>query len=302
MSLTIASNTQSLFAARAVSKNTMQLQRSVERMSTGLRINRAGDDAAGAAIADRMTAEIRGLRMAEQVAQDGISMAQTADAGISAIIEQMQRIRELYVQGSSGTMGTDEKDSIQREINERITVIGDIADTTKYNGSALLIGGTDKTLQTGAYNGETTVLDLGPDAAADGIDIDITATTGNGQLSEGAGIALDTLHISGATVDSQDTTFTGTGANGTLADIDTMIDNLGRMRGMLGAFSNALESKISFMSLHRESVTASRGRIRDLDVASESANLVKSQILNEAATAMLAQANTIPQSALNLIP
>lgn len=302
MALTIASNTQSLFAARAVSKNTLQLQRSVERMSTGLRINRAGDDAAGAAIADRMTAEIQGLAMAEQVAKDGISMAQTADAGLSAIQENLQRIRELFVQGSSGTMGSDEKDSIQREINARITTIGQIANTTKYNGNALLIGGTNKTLQTGAYNGETTVLTLAPGGANTGIDIDITATTGNGQLSEGSGVALDTLHIAGATVASQDGSYTLTTANGDLDDLDAMIDNIARMRGELGAFSNALESKISFLSLHRESVTASRGRIRDLDVATESANLVKSQILNEAATAMLAQANSIPQAALNLIP
>lgn len=302
MALTIASNTQSLFAARAVSKNTLQLQRSVERMSTGLRINRAGDDAAGAAIADRMTAEIQGLAMAEQVAKDGISMAQTADAGLSAIQENLQRIRELFVQGSSGTMGSDEKDSIQREINARITTIGQIASTTKYNGSALLIAGTNKVLQTGAYNGETTTLTLAPSGANAGIDVDITATTGNGQLSEGSAVALDTLHIAGAAVDSQDGSYTATTANGDLDDIDAMIDNVARMRGELGAFSNALESKISFMSLHRESVTASRGRIRDLDVAAESANLVKSQILNEAATAMLAQANAIPQSALNLIP
>ncbi len=299
MSFAINTNTASLTAARALYKNTVNLQRSVERMSTGLRVNRAGDDAASAAIADLMETEVQGLGKAIQNAQDGLSMAQTIDGGLSAVQTGLQRIRELFVQGSNGTLSADEKDSVQREINEQITTIEQIATTVKFNGNALLIGGTSKSMQTGAYDSETTTLVLTPGAADTGIDIDIDATTAAGQLSEGSAIALAKLRLSGATVASQD----ATGADaGDLDDIDAMIGNISRMRGSVGAFSNALESKIEFMTLHKENVTASKGRMIDLDVAAESSKLIKSQILQKAATSMLAQANNLPASALDLIP
>ncbi len=252
-----------------------------------------------------------GLGKAIQNAQDGISMAQTIDGGLVAVQENLQRIRELMVQGTNGTLGTDQKDSIQREINERITTIGQIATTVKFNGSALLKDSTaNAALQTGAYNGETTTLYLLDQAAADqGIQINISyeraaAASEYGTMVEGAtvGFALDELHIAGADVNSQDGDVTATTANGTLADIDTVIANISRMRGSVGAFSNALESKIEFMMLHKENVTASKGRMIDLDVAAESSKLVKSQILQKAATSMLAQANNMPASALDLIP
>jgi flagellin len=306
----VVTNTPSLTAARALYKNTFDLQRSVERMSTGLRVNHAGDDAASSAIADLMQTEIGGLGKAIQNAQDGISMAQTIDGGLVAVQENLQRIRELMVQGTNGTLGGDQKDSIQREINERITVIGDIANTVKFNGSALLKDSSaNAALQTGAYNGETTTLYLLDTVAADqGIQINIAyeraaAASEYGSLVEGAtaGFALDELHISGAAVASKDGDVTS-GANGTLADMDALIGNISRMRGTVGAFSNALESKIEFMMLHKENVTASKGRMIDLDVAAESSKLVKSQILQKAATSMLAQANSMPASALDLLP
>ncbi len=298
----IITNTPSLTAARSVYKNTFDLQRSVERMSTGKRVNHAGDDAASSAIADLMETEISGLGKAIQNAQDGLSMAQTIDGGLIAVQENLQRIKELFIQGSNGTLGSSQKDSIQREINDRITTIGQIAATVKFNGNALLLAGTDKTLQTGAYVNETTTLTLTPSGAATGIDLDITATTGNGQISEGSSVALDTLHILGANVDSQDGSHAATTANGTLSDLDAMIANISRMRGSVGAFSNALESKIEFMMLHKENVTASKGRMVDLDVAAESSKLVKAQILQKAATSMLSQANQLPASVLDLLP
>ncbi len=297
MSFAINTNTASLTAARALYKNTMNLQRSVERMSTGLRINHAGDDAASSAIADTMTAEIQGLEKAGQNAQDGISMAQTIDGGLSAVQTGLQRIRELYVQGANGTLGAGEKNSIQREINAQVDTIEQIATTVKFNGQALLIGGTDKTMQTGAYNSETTTLTLATGTADTGIGIDIDATT-NGSMGEGA-IRLAKLRIAGASVTSQD----GTNADaGDLDDLDAMIGNVSRMKGAVGAFSNALESKIEFINLHKENVTASKGRMVDLDVAAESSKLIKSQILQKAATSMLAQANNLPAAALDLIP
>jgi len=271
-------------------------------MSTGLRINKAGDDAAGLSIADKIKAEREGVRKAKQNALDGISMTQSMDGGLQAIQENLFRIRELMVQGLNGTNGTDEKDAIQREINERIGVIDDMANTVRFNEQKLLIGGTDKTLQTGAYAGETTTIVITPNGANTGIDIDITATSGAGQLSEGSSIALAALHIAGATVDSQDGSITGTGANGDLDDVDAMIQNVNRMRSHLGAVQNTLESKIAFIDLHAENITAAESRVRDLDIAAESSNLVKQQVLQQASTAMLAQANSMTELALNLIP
>lgn len=300
----INTNTQALFAQRSLFRNTQALEKSVERMSTGLRLNKAGDDAAGMSIADKLKAEVEGLRKAKQNSLDGISMTQSMDGGLQAIQENLFRIRELMVQGLNGTNGTQEANAIQREINERIGIIDDIATTVKFNGQSLLKGGTTKTLQSGAYANETTTIVITPGGAGTGIDIDITATTGAGQLSENAtaGFALAKLHISGATVDSQDGTFTGTGANGTLSDIDQMVNNINRMRSHLGAVQNSLESKIFFLDLHAENVLASESRVRDLDIAAESSNLVKNQVLQQASTAMLAQANSMAEVALNLIP
>ncbi len=308
----VITNTPSLTAARALYKNTFDLQRSVERMSTGLRVNHAGDDAASSAIADLMQTEIGGLSKAIQNAQDGISMSQTIDGGLVAVQENMQRIRELVVQGTNGTLGSDQKDAIQREINERVTTIGQIATTVKFNGSALLKNATaNGTLQTGAYNGETTTLYLLDEVAANqGIQIDIaedvsaTASDNYGSLIEGGvttGFSLDKLRISGGTITAQDGSTTAATAT-PLSEIDNIIGNISRMRGTVGAYSNALESKIEFMMLHKENVTASKGRMIDLDVASESSKLVKAQILQKAATSMLAQANNMPASALDLLP
>ena len=299
MGLTVNTNTQSLFAQRALGKNTMNLQKSVEKLSTGSRINRAGDDAAGLSISQKMTAQIRGLEKAKQNSLDGISLIQTAEGALSVVQDNLQRIRELVVQGTNGTNGADEKDALQREINERITTIEDVAKATKFNGNALLIGGTNKVIQSGADNSQTTTITLAPAAANQGIDVDIDATTGNGQLSEGSGIALAKLRLTGATVASQD----GTAANaGDLDDVDAMLDNVSRMRSELGAAQNSLESKIEYLDVAKENMAASRSRIQDTDVASESSNLVKSQILQQASSAMLSQANNSSQIALNLIP
>lgn len=295
----INTNTAALYAQRSLFKNTMELQKSVERMSTGKRINSAGDDAAGLSIADKLRAEIEGLHKAKQNALDGVSMVQTMDGGLTAVQENLFRIRELMVQGLNGTNGTSEVDAIQREINERITTIESIATTVKFNGQALLIGGTNKTLQTGAYADETTMIVITPSAANTGIDIDIDADDDDGQLSEGSAVALSKLLLAGTTVDAQDGTSV---VAGDLDDIDAMIANVNRMRSHLGAVQNSLDSKISFLDLHAENVTASESRIRDLDIAAESSRLVKLQILQKASTSMLAQANSMTQVALDLIP
>ena len=308
MGLVVNTNTQSIFAQRALRTNTMNLERNIEHLSTGFRINRAADDAAGLSIANKLTTQVRGLEKAMQNAGDGISLIQTAEGGLGIIQENLQRIRELVVQGTNGTNGDSEKGAIQREINERVQIIDDIAKATKFNNNALLLNGTNKTLQSGYANGETTTLLLAAGSAtASGIDIDVThqaagGLTDAGQLSEGntTGFALNEISVGSTSVTAKDGSTTTATSNG-VGEIDTMIDNISRMRSYLGAMQNSLESKIDYLDTARENALASRSRIQDVDVASESSMLAKNQILQQTASTMLAQANTQPQIALRLI-
>lgn len=310
MGVVVNTNTQSLFAQRALRNNTDALKQNIERLSTGFRINRAADDAAGLSISNKLTTSIRGLDKAVQNASDGISLIQTAEGGLSVIQENLQRIRELAVQGLNGTNGSKDLDAIQREINERITIIGDIANATKFNNQGLLINASDKILQTGANSNETTTILLNSGATANtGIDIDITyAATGGstdyGTLIEGlsSGFALDRIHLTGANINSVNYATHSSNIAVNVSNIDTMIDNLSRMRSYLGAVQNSLESKIDYLDIAKENSEASRSRIRDVDVAKESSILVKNQILQQTASAMLAQANAQPQIALRLLP
>ena len=310
MGVVVNTNTQSLFAQRALRINTNNLKVNIERLSTGLRINRAADDAAGLSISNKLTTSIRGLDKAMQNAGDGVSLIQTAEGGLSVIQENLQRVRELVVQGINGTNGTSELDAIQREINERIRIIDDIAKATKFNNQSLLTTATDKVLQTGANSNETTTITLGANVTtATGIEIDITSvrasgTTEYGELNEGTatGFALDRLQLAGASVDSVGFATNATNVAADLGDIDVMIENVSRMRSYLGALQNSLESKIDYLDVARENSESSRSRIQDVDVAKESSVLVKNQILQQTASSMLAQANAQPQIALRLLP
>ncbi len=313
MSIVVNTNTQSLFAQRALRTNTMNLQKNIEHLSTGYRINRAADDAAGLSIANKLTTQVNGLEKAMQNSADGISLIQTAEGGLGIIQENLQRIRELVVQGVNGTNGTSEKDAIQREINERVKIIDDISKATKFNGVGLLYGhsaaSSDIVLQTGYANGETTTIALRSGQTTNqGIDIDVSEVIGGsndqGHLIEGistSSFALDRIQISGATVNSYSYATNTTNVTAAVGDVDTMIDNISRMRSYLGAMQNSLESKMDYLDTAKENAMASRSRIQDVDVAKESSVLVKNQILQQTASAMLAQANAQPQIALQLI-
>jgi flagellin len=316
MGLVVNTNTQSLFAQRALRNNTAGLKANIERLSTGFRINRASDDAAGLSISSKLTTSIRGIEKAKQNAGDGISLIQTAEGGLGVIQENLQRIRELVVQGKNGTNGSSEADALQREINERIRNISDIANATKFNGQDLLINPTDKILQTGADNGQITTIELTSGLKANiGINLDVTyektgTSSDYGSLIEGVSTANFGLHnihlgVTGMGVDSLDKTLdpaTGTNITVSVDHLDKMIDNISRMRSYLGAKQNALESKIEYLDIAKENAEASRSRIQDVDVAQESSVLVKNQILQQTASAMLAQANSQPQIALSLLP
>ncbi|MEY3256244.1 MAG: hypothetical protein RLZZ29_1379 [Cyanobacteriota bacterium] len=322
MGLVVNTNTQSLFAQRALNKNTDGLKRNIERLSTGYRINRASDDAAGLSISNKLTTTIRGLEKAKQNASDGISLLQTAEGGLSVIQENLQRIRELVVQGVNGTNGAAEKNALQREINERVKIVNDITEATSFNGISLLYNNTatdaDITLQTGSTGSETTILSFRSEQANNtGVEIDIAETAGGGDdgghLIEGTatGFALDRIQLEGATVNSFGYDgYTKQGASqaahstnfiASVDDVDIMIENISRMRSYIGASQNALESKIDYMEIAIENASTSRSRILDVDVALESSVLVRNQILQQSASTMLSQANSQPQIALRLL-
>jgi flagellin len=297
MSIYVNTNTQSLFAQRALGNNTSSMQRSIEKLSTGFRINRAADDAAGLSISEKLTAQIRGLDKAAQNIGDGISLVQTAEGGLTVIQDNLQRIRELWVQAVNGTNGGSERNAIQREINERVKTIDDVAKATKFNGQDLLRNGTNKTIQSGADNAQTTVITFAL-ASNVGIDVNIDSVAA-GSMGEGAGAALNKFRLAGATVNSQDNTNADAGG---LAGLDTMLDNVSRMRSYLGAVQNSLESKLEYVNIAMENASASRSRVKDVDVAKESSVMIKNQILQQSAAAMLSQANQTPQIAMNLLP
>lgn len=299
MSIYINTNIQSIFAQRALARNTFALGKNIERLSTGYRINSAADDAAGLSISTKLTSQIRGLEKAYQNAGDGISLIQTAEGGLEVIQENLQRIRELMVQSANGTASVNELNAIQREINKRIEVIDDISRDTQYNGIDVLQLSNNIDLQTGINDGDTTTIEMVGLLPNSGIFVDVYASSAFGELSEGTSITLADLRIPGSTVLSYN--FVNASA-GSLNDIDGMINNVSRMRSYLGAKQNALESKMEYISLAQENYSASRSRILDVDVAKESSELIRHQILQQAAAAMLAQANTQPQIALQLLP
>ena len=299
MSIQVNTNIQSIFAQRALGRNNLALNKNIERLSTGFRINSAADDAAGLSISTKLSSQIRGLNKAYQNAGDGISLIQTAEGGLDVIQENLQRIRELMVQSANGTASVNELNAIQREINKRIEVIDDISQDTQYNGIDVLQLSNNIDLQTGTQDGDITTIEMVGLIPNSGIFVDVYASSGFGELSEGTTITLADLRIAGSTVLSYN--YVNASA-GSLNDIDAMINNVSRMRSYLGAKQNALESKMEYISVAQENYTASRSRIIDVDVAKESSSLIKNQILQQAAAAMLAQANLQPQIALQLLP
>ncbi len=264
----INTNVMSLNAQRNLTSSQNDLATSIQRLSSGLRINSARDDAAGLAIADRMTAQIRGLNQAVRNANDGISLAQTAEGAMQEVTNNLQRIRELAVQAANGTNSTSDLDALQAEVTQRLAEVDDIANNTEFNGQTLLDGTYTFTFQVGANGGQT---------------LDITTT------------AMDTATLAVAGVD------VSVDPAGAITAVDAALDVVNGDRADLGAVQNRLESKIASLQTTSENLSAARSRIRDADFAAETAALTRAQILQQAGTAMLAQANTAPQSVLSLL-
>ena len=264
-------NISALNAHRQLLANNNAVQKSLEKLSSGLRINRAGDDAAGLAISEKMRAQIRGLEMATKNAQDGISLIQTAEGALTETHAILQRMRELAVQAANDTNTDDDRTALQNEIIELIAEIDRIASDTEFNTQTLLDGTfQSKVFHIGANQGQAITVDIGSMLAAD--------------------LGVDSVDIS-----------TQTGADSAIATIDNAIKTVSEERAKLGAIQNRLEHTINNLGASAENLTAAESRIRDTDMAKEMMNFTKNSILTQAAQAMLAQANQVPQGVLQLL-
>ncbi|MBZ0272756.1 flagellin FliC [bacterium] len=269
MSLTVTNNISSLNAQRHINRSQGGLSRSLERLSSGLRINRAGDDAAGLAISEKLRANIRALDQAGRNAMDGVSLIQTAEGAMDEISSMMIRMKELAEQAATGTVGTAERGYLNTEFNALRTEITRIADNTKFNETSLLDGSLNKNLQIGITSGET---------------INVTISD------------VDSAALSLATSIS-----TTTKAVAALATTSTAIGTVASRRASLGALQNRLESVVASIDNQVENLSSAESRIRDVDIAEETANLTKYSILVQAGVSVLSQANQTPTVALALL-
>lgn len=262
----------SLNAQRNLGTSQSALAKSMQRLSSGLRINSAKDDAAGLAISDRMTSQIRGLNQAARNANDGISLAQTAEGALQESTNILQRMRELAVQSANGTNSDADRDSLQAEVTQLIKELDRIATDTKFNGITLLGGLPAATFQVGADEGQVITFSI---AAADAATLGVAATNTDISTIGGAQTAI-------------------TAVDGAIVKIDAI-------RGDLGAVQNRFEYTIANLQNVSENLSAARSRILDADIAQETSAMTKNNILQQAGVSILAQANQIPQLALSLL-
>jgi flagellin len=266
MPMTINTNVISLNAQRNANTSQMSMSTTMERLSSGLRVNSAKDDAAGLAIADRMNSQIKGTNVAIRNANDGISLAQTAEGALATVTDALQRMRELAVQAQNGTNSTSDRANLDTEYQVLSSEITRIATQTKFNGSPIVGGSAGvQTFQVGANNGDT-----------------LTVTT--------TAVATVTGGLTTAAT-----------ASTAVAALDTALSTISTSRASYGAAISRFGFAISNLAITGENQSAARGRIMDADFASETANLSRSQILQQAGSAMISQANQLPQQVLSLL-
>jgi flagellin len=275
MALRINTNLAALNSHRQLSSNDAMLNKSLEKLSSGLRINTAADDAAGLAISQKMLGQVNGLDQAQRNAQDGISMLQTAEGGLNETQNILQRMRELAVQGANDTLTTADRANIQDELNQLSSEIDRISNNTDFNTTKLLNGGIATggvTFQIGANSGQTINVTVGTSSAS-------ALTVGSGSI----------------TVDS------AANASTTISNLDNAIAKVSNERSKLGAYINRLQHTITNLGVQSENINAAKSRIQDLDMAKEVVHMSKAQILSQSATSMLAQANQSSQGVLSLL-
>ncbi|MZP29473.1 flagellin [Heliobacterium undosum] len=264
-------NISAMNAQRQLGVTDFSMSKSLERLSSGLRINRAGDDAAGLAISEKMRGQINGLNQAVRNSQDAISLLQTAEGALNETHAILQRMRELSVQASNDTNVTADRQAIKTEINELQSELNRISNTTEFNTQKLLSGGfNNKTFLIGANSGQT-------------ISISITGVSS-------AKLKVDSISVSSTT-----------GAQSAISSVNDAIATVSTMRSKLGAWQNRLEHTIANLNVAGENLQAAESRVRDVDMAKEMSSFTRSQILSQAGTSMLAQANQKPQGVLSLL-
>lgn len=296
MAQVINTNTMSLVTRNNLNKSQGVLGTAIERLSSGLRINTAKDDAAGQAIANRFSSQIRGLTQASRNANDGISIAQTAEGALSEINTNVQRIRELAVQALNDTNSDSDKQSIQNEIDQRLQEIDRISQQTDFNGTKVLQG-TPANPTTSAAASDT--LSLKIQVGANDTE---TITISIGKIDKSTlGLAnLDATKFEHMPADTPLPT-DATLAQAPLKAIDKALSDIDKARGALGALQNRFESTVNNLNNTSNNLSAARSRIEDADYAEEVSNMTRGQILQQAGTSVLAQANQVPQSVLSLL-
>ena len=280
MAQIINTNLMSLNAQRNLTTTQSALSQSIQRLSTGLRVNSAKDDAAGLAIAERMNAQVRGMNVASRNANDGISLAQTAEGAMGKLGDNLQRMRELAVQSANDTNGTSDRTALNAEYQQLAAENSRVITSTKFNGQALLTGAGGTA---GVFS-----FQVGADVSADN-QITITTTdiaTAMGANTQGGAATLGATSATALTA---------------MTDIDNALTAVNGARATLGASQSRFESVISNLAIASENQSAARSRIMDADFASETAALTRAQVLQQAGTAMLSQANSIPNNVLSLL-
>ena len=273
MGMSVNTNVVSLNAQRNLSGSANALGTAMQRLSSGLRLNSAKDDAAGLAISERMNTQVRGLNVAARNANDGISLAQTAEGALGKVGDMLQRMRELAVQSANATNSTTDRAALQAEVQQLKDEIGRVATTTRFNGTSLLNGSfTAQAFQVGANSGDT-------------VTVTTTDMTANATITAVTGGNLTTAALSATA----------------LGNIDTALGTINSERALYGATQNRFEAVIATLQVSAENQAASRSRIMDADFAAETAALSRAQILQQAGNAMVAQANQLPQQVLQLL-
>ena len=310
MAMVINTNTASINAQRSLASSQSELQLAMERLSSGKRINSASDDAAGFAIAERMTAQIRGLNMAAKNAQDGLAMMATAENATNDVTDMLQRIRELAVQGANDTNSAKDREYLQDEVDALLTEINRVSTQTRYNNLILLDGQRTGTIQVGTEASQTVAFDiktidtdyLGLTGGVVTTDDAGTESTTDGAVTNGTGENAGTINNLGdaSSVTKIDLSSAANAASA-LEKITIAIEKVATDRAGYGALQNRLEYTVSNLMNVSEYTQAARSRIQDADFAVESARLAKAQVLQQSGTAMLAQANASSQLALQLV-
>ena len=286
MPQTINTNIIALNAQRNLSTSQSALASSMQRLSSGLRVNSAKDDAAGMAIAERMTAQVRGMNVAARNANDGISLAQTAEGALGKVSDSLQRMRELAVQSANATNSDSDKDSLDKEFGELAKEIQRVLGGTTFNGLTVL--GADAGAQVFQVGANTTSNDtISITTTNMTADADITAVAGTDNNGSGRAVI--------------DNTASAADIRGVIGDIDTALDTINGERATLGASQSRFDAAISNLQISIENQSASRSRILDTDFAAETSNLSRANILQQAGNAMVAQANQLPEQVMQLL-